>query len=537
VPKSRQFASDSAEILNPSFLKQVRSLQGHLPRLNAAIRPYKKKLRQLGFDQAQSELLIRITPGAALAAGTTGRELAAFFRDVETAGQQLAKWNVRPDRTAAALKDYTKIAAGRTPGDCPALLSVLSELYLAIILRINSAYLTFSETEIRAVFELCRANVNSPDGSRLLRSFLESLAALFGASAAHVFLLDDEQNSWRLKASTALAVSPEAKAMVPVTAAVKSKLRRPFDAPLGRTRPPMLLDPGWNRKWRHFWSVPMFVRGGFRGALQLTFSDQRQLLPRDIELLSLAGEQSLAAAEYSQLIEDIAVREQRMFDLARRMLQVEEIERRRISRELHDDAAQSLAVVRLQMEMIELSMPPDAEWRERLAEARDITEATILHVRRLIADLSPAVMEQLGLAAGLRQLVSRFRRTYPCSARVYIGKLPQLSRDFQTVVYRLAQECLNNISQHSRAKHVNISVTMADRVLRLRVGDDGVGFHVEEGLGRKQCFGLTGMRERAALLGGSFQIRSSPAPPDTAGKTKNRGTEIDIRLPISGNVP
>jgi two-component system, NarL family, sensor histidine kinase DegS len=199
---------------------------------------------------------------------------------------------------------------------------------------------------------------------------------------------------------------------------------------------------------------------------------------------------------------------------------------------------QSLAVIRLQMEMIEQSMPADAaDWRERLAEARDITETTILHVRRLIADLSPAVLEQLGLAAGLRQLVNRFRRTYPCSVRVHLGKLPQLDSDFQIVVYRLAQECLNNISKHSEAKHVNISVTIADRVLRLRVEDDGVGFHVDEGLSRKQCFGLIGMRERAALLGGSCQIRTTRTPPDSKARAKKQGTEIDIRLPIPENSP
>jgi signal transduction histidine kinase len=88
------------------------------------------------------------------------------------------------------------------------------------------------------------------------------------------------------------------------------------------------------------------------------------------------------------------------------MLEVEELERRKISRELHDDAGQSLVVIRLQMEMLELSFPDaDPEMKARLAEIRELTEKTILSVRKLISELSPAVLEQLGLAAAARQLV------------------------------------------------------------------------------------------------------------------------------------
>jgi signal transduction histidine kinase len=141
------------------------------------------------------------------------------------------------------------------------------------------------------------------------------------------------------------------------------------------------------------------------------------------------------------------------------------------------------------------------------------------------------------LAAGLRQLVNRFRQAYPCRVKLYIGKLPSSAGDFQIVVYRLAQECLKNISQHSSANNVNISVSSSDRVLRLHVGDDGVGFLVHEGLGRKDCFGLVGMRERVALLGGICHIRSTPRNGESKLRAKNPGTEIDIQLPIPTNIP
>src|SRR6202023_3495334 len=113
-----------------------------------------------------------------------------------------------------------------------------------------------------------------------------------------------------------------------------------------------------------------------------------------------------------------AAREEQVRQLAEHMLHVEEIERRRISRELHDEAGQSLLCIRLQMEMLE-----QTEWIRKLREARDLTERTILEMRRLIAALSPAVLEQLGLGAALRQLVNRFRRLHPIRVRLLLSRL------------------------------------------------------------------------------------------------------------------
>ena len=266
--------------------------------------------------------------------------------------------------------------------------------------------------------------------------------------------------------------------------------------------------------------------------MQFAFKSDRDLLPRELEMLTAAGERCQASARKTRLLEDIASREEQLSRLAIRMLMVEENERRRISRELHDDAGQSLVVIRLQMEMIEQSLPPNTEERERLAEARDITEKTILDLRRLISDLSPAVLEQLGLGAAMRQLTNRFRTRYPCHAHVHVGDLAPMTTNFQLVIYRLAQECLNNIAQHSQATTVNISLNMADRVLRLHVEDNGKGFDVEEALSRKDCFGLAGIRERVAVLGGSVSITSTRKEGQYVGTRKKSGTVVEIRLPI-----
>ena len=261
--------------------------------------------------------------------------------------------------------------------------------------------------------------------------------------------------------------------------------------------------------------------------MQFGFTKPYEWLPREQELLAAAAERCLMAAEKARLMEDLAQREEQVRRLAEHMLHVEEMERRRISRELHDEAGQSLLCIRLQIELIEQALPEsEGEWRAKLREARDLTERTILEMRRLIAALSPAVLEQLGLGAALRQLVNRFQRLQTCRVKLQLSKMGVLPQQLEIISYRLVQECFNNIGKHSSATNVNISLASADGRLRLIVEDNGVGFNVQEALAKRESFGLSGMRERVALLGGEFYVESR-----TEGTKK--GTKISIELPIA----
>jgi signal transduction histidine kinase len=262
--------------------------------------------------------------------------------------------------------------------------------------------------------------------------------------------------------------------------------------------------------------------------MQFAFEKPYEWLPREQELLAAAAERCLMAAEKARLMEDLARREEQVRRLAEHMLHVEEMERRRISRELHDEAGQSLLCIRLQIELIEQAMPEsEREWRDKLCEARDLTERTILEMRRLIAALSPAVLEQLGLAAALRQLINRFQRLQNCRVRLQISKMRgRLPQQTEVIAYRSVQECFNNIGKHAHATQVNISLSSTDGVLKLTVEDNGVGFKLEEAAEKRESFGLSGMRERVALLGGEFQVESRTEGP-------KRGTKISIELPIA----
>jgi signal transduction histidine kinase len=200
--------------------------------------------------------------------------------------------------------------------------------------------------------------------------------------------------------------------------------------------------------------------------------------------------------------------------------QAEEEERRRIGRELHDEAGQSLLLLRLQLEMIERDAP--VALRPRLEEVRGVAERTVVELRRIVAALSPAVLERLGLESALRHLAVRFRKVHSGEVRLQISvPCEPFPLQTQEVIYRVAQESLQNIAKHSQASHVNLSLKTADKNIRLSVTDNGAGFSAEA-VGRKpMSFGLAGMRERAALLGGTLAIRSSPG----------RGTAVALQLP------
>jgi chemotaxis family two-component system sensor kinase Cph1 len=177
--------------------------------------------------------------------------------------------------------------------------------------------------------------------------------------------------------------------------------------------------------------------------------------------------------------------------------------------------------LRLHLEMIEKIAPP--EIRAKVAEGRVVVERIIAEIRRIIAALHPSSVEELGLAAAIRHLSTRFRKLYPMKLRLRLA-LPaaRLPRDIETAIYRVVQECYQNIAKHSTASRVNLLLKSTDVLLELKVEDDGVGFDVDSAVALPNSFGLKGMRERVALLGGCLEMRSSPG----------HGSTIAVRLPI-----
>jgi len=165
------------------------------------------------------------------------------------------------------------------------------------------------------------------------------------------------------------------------------------------------------------------------------------------------------------------------------------------------------------------------DWRQKLSEVREMTEHTIVEIRRLIAALSPAILEEMGLAPALRQLITRFRRLYPAEVRLQVPRRLDIPKKVEIIIYRLVQEILNNVAKYSMADRVNLSVETADGYLRMNVEDNGVGFDVTEAFSRRDCFGLSGLKERVALLGGSLEVKSLLKATESGSGTENGGPQ------------
>ena len=549
-------------------------LLAFLGRLAALLQPesgrlemrFLEQLDTLGFEPRQRAALVYLTAGAAARVLGSGGSPAQFLEQVEYHGRRLAKLNLTPSDIVLALREYEDLLAPllkrKSPGESANFEWVREQLQFYVMLALNNSYYQVREEETQAFFEMFWSELESDGLDDLLDRFLTILARFSRADAAQWYLVEralpspgipDEQVLVR---RANLSGEPLASGSIlrdsPTQVTLDSELELNLSAPtcfgLDGSRPGRIvagvraLDPSWNARYRHCWSVPLISNGELAGVIQFAFAKNYEWLPREQELLTAAAERCLKAVEKTQLVMNLAERERQLRLLAERMMHVEEVERRRISRELHDQTGQDLLCIRLQMEMIEAELPKAA--RARVAGIRDLTERTILEIRRLIAALSPAVLEQLGLAPALRQLVMRHSEIHPWKIRLQVSEVDLLPKQLEVIVYRLVQECFNNIAKHSLCANVNISLRSADGVLRLLVEDDGVGFNVEEAFRKTGSFGLAGIRERVALLGGRCDISSRPrvvaggakaasskAASRTA-KTVKSGTKITIELPI-----
>jgi signal transduction histidine kinase len=519
--------ADAADVLSDQ-------LRVHLQRLAVLLEPHTEKierkflsrLRTLGFEPKQRVALCAITPGAAATILAQGHAALKFIEQVEYNGRRLAKLNLPPSAILEALEEYdlllTPTLQALLPEEDANFRWVREQLHFCVILTLNNAYYQVREAETQAFYELFRIEMEASNLEDLLRRFTESLVHVCRANAGRLYMLNEDSTAWVLKAA-----SPKLEPFsAPNQAGLIKKLSKPRFLNGNGHASGVILDQSWQDRFECCWSIPLAANGRTAGVMQFGFSKSYEWLPREQELLAAASERCLMAAEKQRLMEDLAQREEQVRRLAEHMLHVEEIERRRISRELHDEAGQSLLCIRLQMELIEQELPETGGGRAKLREARDLTERTILEMRRLIAALSPAVLEQLGLGAALRQLVNRFQRLHPCRVRLQLSKMGTLPQQLEIIAYRLVQECFNNIGKHSGASHVNISLTSADGWLKLAVEDNGVGFRVEEALAKRDSFGMSGMRERVALLGGKFYVESRMEGP-------KRGAKISIELPIA----
>ncbi|MFC7751192.1 sensor histidine kinase [Paenibacillus thermoaerophilus] len=209
-----------------------------------------------------------------------------------------------------------------------------------------------------------------------------------------------------------------------------------------------------------------------------------------------------------------------------KIILAQEEERRRISREIHDDLAQSLAHIVLRAEIAErMLMKQDLDAvRVELSDMKSQIRSSLEEVRKMIFNLRPMALDDLGLAPALRKYIQDFEERTKIHADFEVfGKEVRLPSPMEVAIYRLVQESFSNVYKHARATYIRVELTFQRQMVRLIVQDNGVGFQVGKDDAEIGRFGLMGMRERVELLEGELQIESAP----------DRGTKISLAIPIS----
>ncbi len=203
------------------------------------------------------------------------------------------------------------------------------------------------------------------------------------------------------------------------------------------------------------WGVPLKAREQVIGVLLIGFSRARQWLPTERDLLKAIADRSALAIDRAGMNDALREREARIAELSGHLLRAQEEERKRISRELHDETGQALMVIRLYLGMLEGSVATRSA-RGKIRETLEVVDRTIEGIRRIIGRLSPLVLQELGLIAAVRKEAKDLAKSTGVKARVNLasdfGRLPGA---LETAIYRVVQEALHNVAKHANASSVS----------------------------------------------------------------------------------
>jgi signal transduction histidine kinase len=265
--------------------------------------------------------------------------------------------------------------------------------------------------------------------------------------------------------------------------------------------------------------------GGLVGVLNVHTVGRREFTERDVELLLVIGRLIAGALHQARLHRQLVARERAHENFVEQVIEAQEIERRRLAGDIHDGISQRLVTLSYRLDAASRAFDDPDAIAEQLGKARELVDLTLQEARAAISGLRPPVLDDLGLAGGLASLA----RSIPqigIDVELAEKRLPD---HIELALYRIAQECLQNVVKHAKATNARLTFAVdsadAGSVARLEIVDDGVGFDTfEHPLGSDEMggYGLLSMAERAEIVGGRLNIRSRPGS----------GTAVTATIPL-----
>ena len=278
-----------------------------------------------------------------------------------------------------------------------------------------------------------------------------------------------------------------------------------------------------------FASIPLKSKDRVLGIMNVACSTEQNFTETDFELFNSIGFQVGLAMENSMLYSESKQKEELRGQLLSSIISAQEEERKRISRELHDESGQTLTAAIMNVEAIESLVPAkESVLREKIQGVKALISHTLEDIRRMTHDLRPMALDDLGLASAIRAYSKNRLEAIGIQVQFDskgLNASRRLSPAIETALFRIIQEAANNIVKHADAHKVGIHLSVENEIIKATVEDDGKGFEPDSVFASgssRQSLGLLGIKERVALLGGSFTIRSR----------RHQGTRLIVEIPV-----
>lgn len=505
--------------------RQLRQAEEHLAtlveNLPDVVARFDRELRHLYVNQAAETMAGRPRQDFV---GKTNRELGMPVELVESWDGALR--GVFATGQAASLEFSFPVADGVRRFDCRLVPEIAPTgditSVLSVARDVTERWRAYeAEQRARTVAEALReatvALTRSLDRETVLATLLNHLRRMVGFDRASVMLLEETSR-------VSVRAVFDGDQVVPLAPALRAEFdpaEHPIVADILKTGTTVRISdlrthPGWSlpsdRSSEVSWmGVPLFARGSVAGLFSLSKGEPGYFNDDHMRLAEALSSQASVAVENAVLFEQMQASTGRMQALSRRLVAAQENERRSIARELHDEAGQALASLRIGLRLLEKEIEEGASVSGRVAELMHRTDTVIDGLHRLAADLRPASLEHQGLEPALRQYTrsaaAELGLTVRFKARGFgAERLPSM---VETALFRVVQEAMTNIVRHAGATQVDVLAEhRGDRVM-VMVEDNGVGFDPRM-VRRGDQLGLLGLLERAEALGGTLTVESEP---------------------------
>lgn len=514
-----------AETHRRTIAELTRDLQPYFPEIGQRWR--QQMFEEFQFDGRAMAALERLNLGTGFGIFAHG-DFEIFAENLNYFGTRLAKLQVDTRAVARSLELYQELCGPCIRKIYPEstveqVIGALQTLCTASFVAVSGAYFDTQNRASAALLALLDAELSAQTLSAVLSRVLEITTKTFNATVGIILLLEPETSMLRVKASVGMGGEVDEQLSIAIGQGFSGRIAETGEPGIlpDLSSSHGLLNPVLRNYAQSLWGMPLKTADRVIGVLIIGFERPYPWLPTERDLLRAIADRSAQAIDRATIMDALREREVRIAELSGHLLKAQEEERKRISRELHDETGQALMVIRLYLGMLETNVTGRTA-KAKIHETVEVVDRTIEGIRRIIARLSPLVLQELGLVAAIRKEAKDLARNTGVKTRVAVAEdVGRLAPEIEAAIYRVVQEALHNVAKHAQAKTAGVQIIREAHSVRMVVEDDGVGIASVNTAPQRRTFGLAGMRERISGLGGTMRVHSR----------KGQGTKITILVP------